>query len=194
MSDPRTELEKTLPDHLGGHLGNNHIDAAVLDYLIERYAVKSMLDIGCGPGAMVTLARDRGIDALGVDGDWTIDHDWIVHHDYTKCALHIGHMVDEVDLIWCFEFVEHVEAEYAENYLQTMDHGRVLYLTTPAPGFGGWHHVNEQPEEYWIALFGTHKWQQDTEATAWVRQHGDHVFSRRQGLVFVKNDRSSSQP
>lgn len=192
MNDPRTELEKTLPDHLGGHLGNSHIDAAVLDYLIDRYQITSMLDIGCGPGAMVDLAHERGLIAWGIDGDWTIDRDYQVAWDFTTGPYTYFRL--PFDLIWCFEFVEHVEAKYAENYLQTIDLGRVLYLSTPPPNFGGWHHVNEQPEDYWIALFGSHDWQQDIEATAWVRQHGDHIFSRRQGLVFVENDRSSSQP
>ena len=183
MIDPRTDLEKTLPDHLGGHFGNSHTDPAVLDYLIERYDVRSMLDIGCGPGAMVDLARSRKLIAWGIDGDHTIEHDWIIVWDYTKGLYPAGNF----DLIWCFEFVEHVEAQYQANWLATMDAGKVLFLSTPAPGFGGWHHVNEQPEAYWIDLLATHGWQLDTEATRWVRAHGDHIFSRRQGLVFVRS-------
>ena len=183
MSDPRTALEKKLPKHLGGHLGNSHTDEAVLDYLIARYDVTSMLDIGCGPGAMIDLAHSRGLVAIGIDGDHTIEHQFMIVHDYTtgpyRCDL-------AFDLIWCFEFVEHVEEIYAENYLATFADGRVLFLSTPAPGFGGWHHVNEQPEAYWIDLLTAHKWTVDQEATDWVRANADHHFSRRQGLVFIR--------
>lgn len=183
MSDPRTDLEKTLPDHLGGHLGNSHVDAAVLQYLIARYDIKSMLDVGCGPGAMVDLARRHGLLAWGVDGDHTIVSDYLLVHDYTRGPYRAS---IAFDLIWCFEFVEHVEAIYQENYLATFADGRVLFLSTPGPGFGGWHHVNEQPEAYWIDLLAAHKWTLDQEATDWVRANADHHFSRRQGLVFTR--------
>ena len=36
---------------------------------------------------------------------------------------------------------------------------------------------------------GRHGWQLDADATAWVRRHGDHPFSQRQGLVFVQEGR-----
>ena len=67
----------------------------------------------------------------------------------------------------------------------------VLFLTAAPPGFPGWHHVNCQPESYWIERLAQRGWVQDIEATQWVRTNGGHVFSTRQGLVFVK---SSSRP
>lgn len=183
VSDHRTDTEKKLPAHLGGHFGNSHTDPAVLDYLIARYGITSMLDVGCGPGAMIDLAQERGIVAIGIDGDHHLQHQFIIAHDYTKGPYRTG---TPFDLIWCFEFVEHVEEVYRENYLATFQDGNVLYLSTPAPGFGGWHHVNEQPESYWIDLLDQHGFTLDTEATDWIRQHGDHIFSRRQGLVFIR--------
>ena len=182
MTDLRTAAERTLPDHLGGHFGNSHTDPAVLDYLIERYSIKSMLDVGCGPGAMIDVAISRGLDTWGVDGDYTVVNNFVVIHDFTNGPFRFV----PFDLIWCFEFVEHVEQQYQENYLATFASGRILYLSTPAPGFGGWHHVNEQPEAYWIDLLTAHGWLLDKEATDWIRQNADHPFSRRQGLVFVR--------
>ena len=44
-------MEK-LPDHLGGHLNKTHTDRGTLLYLKNKYNIKSMIDIGCGPGAM----------------------------------------------------------------------------------------------------------------------------------------------
>lgn len=187
---PLTDNERLLPPHLGGHFGNTNMDEATLDYLIGRYDIKTMLDVGCGPGGMVRAARDRGIAAHGIDGDPFMKQDYVTIHDYTRSALIVGHMVG-FDLIWCTEFVEHVEAQYQDNYLTTFDAGRVLFLTAAPPGFPGWHHVHCQPAEYWISLLQSRGWSLDLEATEWVRAHGGHVFSQRQGLVFVKNARSS---
>jgi len=184
MTDqPLTELEKTLPPHLGGHFGNSNTDAPTLHYLITQYGIRSMLDVGCGPGGMLDIASAMGLEVGGVDGDPHMERTNVQIHDYTEGPL----PSDGWDLIWCVEFVEHVEEQYQANYLATFAGGRVLFLTAAPPGFPGHHHVNCQPQSYWIALLEQHGWRLDTEATKWVRQHGGHPFSTRQGLVFVKS-------
>jgi len=185
MTDqPLTDNERQLPPHLGGHFGNVNKDAATLGYLVERYSLTSLLDVGCGPGGMLDEAQENGLVAAGIDGDpFVCDADRrIVCHDYTRGPLGWP----PVDLVWCTEFVEHVAAEHVGNFLATFDAGRVLFLTAAPPGFPGWHHVNCQPQQYWIDLLGRYGWALDAEATAWVRANGGHVFSVRQGLVFQK--------
>lgn len=198
MTDqPLTDAERLLPPHLGGHFGNTNMDEATLDYLIQRYNVRSMLDVGCGPGGMVQAAVQRGLDAMGIDGDPHVceaDPQHFVCHDYATgpmwFAFDSGTFYASVrwDLIWCTEFVEHVEDRYIPNFLDTFSIGRVLFLTAAPPGFPGWHHVNCQPEWYWVMLLGLHGWLLDDEATQWVRSNGGHVFTTRQGLVFTKRD------
>jgi len=163
------------------------IDEPVLDYLISRYSVKTMLDVGCGPGGMVDLAKSKGLIAWGIDGDATIEHDYVVIWDYTAGS----YPAKGFDLIWSVEFVEHVEARYQDNYLATFDAGKVLYLTAAYPGQGGHHHVNEQPESYWIDLLTHRGWILDQEATLWVREHGATPFAKMTGMVFTKTDPSS---
>lgn len=180
---PLTDLERTLPPHLGGHFGNTNVDGTTLAYLVERYGIASMLDVGCGPGGMIDAAAALGLEAAGIDGDPFMGRAGVQIHDYTRRAL----IADGWDLIWCVEFVEHVEARYQDNYLATFAGGKVLFLTAAPPGFPGWHHVNCQPQSYWIDLLEQHGWALDTEATSWVRTNGGHPFSTRQGLVFVRS-------
>lgn len=180
---PLTDAERTLPPHLGGHFGQTNMDEPTLDYLIARYGIRSMLDVGCGPGGMLHAAQRRGLRVWGIDGDSTLERGLWSIHDYTTGPYHAA----AYDLIWCTEFVEHVEAQYQENYLTTFDAGRVLFLTAAPPGFPGWHHVNCQSAAYWISLLQSRGWDVDLEATEWVRANGGHVFSQRQGLVFVKS-------
>ena len=35
-------------------------------------AGKRMVDVGCGPGGMVELALSKGLQAAGIDGDFTL--------------------------------------------------------------------------------------------------------------------------
>lgn len=186
VEQPLTTTEKLLPPHLGGHFGQVNKDPVTLGYLVYRYDIRSMLDVGCGPGGMLDEAVALGILAAGVDGDpYVCEQDRrIACHDYTTGPYLV---MPEIDLIWCTEFVEHVEAQYLGNVLTTLDAGRILYLTAAPPGFPGHHHVNCQPESYWIDLLARHGWALDKESTQWVRDNGDHVFSRRQGLVFVRD-------
>ena len=170
------------PPHLGGHMNMSWVDEPVLDYLIARYQIKSMLDVGCGLGAMIDLALSKGLWAWGIDGDPQIDRLFVTRHDYTTGPKRVG----ALDLIWCVEFVEHVEEIYQENYLATFQGGRVLFLTAAYPGQGGYHHVNEQPMEYWIDLLTAHGWKLDEEATDWVHEHGAIPFSQRTGMVFTR--------
>ena len=182
---PLTATERLLPEHLGGHFGNVNRDPVTLAYLVARYNIESMLDVGCGPGGMLDDAVQLGVRAAGVDGDpYVCEADRrITCHDYTRGPLPWS----AVDLIWSMEFVEHVSLEFVGNFLITFDAGRVLYLTAAPPGFPGHHHVNCQPEGYWILLLAGRGWQLDTEATQWVRANGSHVFSQRQGLVFARS-------
>jgi SAM-dependent methyltransferase len=179
---PLTDLERTLPPHLGGHFGNTNVDAPTLHYLIARYGVTTMLDVGCGPGGMLDTAKSMGLVAIGIDGDPHMATKDVITHDYTTGPLPAEHF----DLVWCVEFVEHVEAEFIPNFMQTFAGGKVLFLTAAPPGFPGHHHVNCQPQSYWITLLEHHRWRLDVEATQWVRANGGHPFSTRQGLVFVR--------
>ena len=76
-----------LEEHLGGHAGYTHLDEGALDFVKDILKVKSMLDIGCGPGGMVQLANEKKINAIGIDGDYTLDRyddSKFIIHDYTK--------------------------------------------------------------------------------------------------------------
>ena len=181
---PLTDLERLLPPHLGGHFGNTNVDGTTLAYLIERYGIQTMLDVGCGPGGMLDEAARQGLVAIGIDGDSHMarENGFIVH-DYAAGPLSASNF----DLVWCVEFVEHVEERYRENYLATFAGGKVLFLTAAPPGFPGWHHVNCREPQYWISLLEQHGWALDHEATSWVRQNGGHPFSTRQGPVFVRS-------
>ena len=125
----------TLPQHLGGHENETHIDDGALSYFIENFGVKSMVDIGCGPGGMVDLARRKGLDIIGLDGDYSIErpseiNDLIKIHDFVTGPYQLD---KTYDLAWTVEFVEHVEEKYMDNFIDVMKQCKFVIMTHAFP-------------------------------------------------------------
>ena len=146
-----------LPDHLGGHMNKTHNDRGTLQFLINTFGIRTMLDIGCGPGGMIDLALARGVHAHGVDGDFTVKCEpeelrlRITFHDFTTgpAILPWGNF----DLGWSVEFLEHVEEQYQDNYMQAFKKCQYVIATAAPPGYPGHHHVNCRDQEYWHEVF-----------------------------------------
>ena len=181
------------PEHLGGHLNRTNTDEPLLKYIQERFNTTSMLDIGCGPGGMREVANGLGIDWYGVDGDTTVieNTDYSLVHDFT---LGQADLTKEFDLIWCTEFLEHVEEKYIPNYMPCFQSCNTVVITYAPPGWEGHHHVNLKDEDYWIQTFATNGLKHNAEMTHQLRQHstmnlgkkGKKAFVRNRGLVFTK--------
>lgn len=176
-----------LPEHLGGHCGITHTDAGCLEFVSKSLGVKSMLDIGCGPGGMVDYARSVNIEGYGVDGDFTIDRGniskHITIHDYEQGTSDIE---TPVDLIWSVEFLEHVDEKCQENYMKDFQLGKYAIITYAPIGWGGHHHVNCNTEEYWIDVFSKYGFNLDEEYTKHIREKSTmkRDFIRDRGLFF----------
>lgn len=177
--------------HLGGHCNRTHLDEGVLNYMIDKFHVKSFLDIGCGPGGMVELALSKNLDCLGIDGDplveRNIDKNFVLH-DFCQTSYTAN---KKFDLVWSCEFVEHVEEIYQQNYLKTFELGQHVVLTFAPPGTPGYHHVNCQPFEYWIEVFNKAGFFYDKNITEEIRSASTmrRNFIRSNGLYFVNQNR-----
>ena len=137
-------------DHLGGHSHKTWIDEGAFLYVFNKFNIKSMIDIGCGPGGMKKIAQKYEISWVGIDGDYSIKDESIINHDFNlgRCKLKTS-----FDLGWSVEFLEHVRERYLDNVMFLFNKCKYVICTTSVPGSGGYYHVNEQPKEYWIKLF-----------------------------------------
>lgn len=177
-----------VPEHLGGHLYKTHVDKGAFDFMNQRYTVRSFLDVGCGPGGMVNLALQERMNAIGVDGDPTLlkFKTPMFLHDFTKGPT--SYFTDRVyDLGWSVEFVEHVEEQYLDNFMQLFqDHCKIVVMTHALPGAPGVHHVNCQTEDYWIQKFAERGLVYSEADTKIIRSRSTMVkdFMRNTGKVF----------
>ena len=179
-----------LPGHLGGHQNETHVDEGALDYLIDKFDIKSYLDIGCGPGGMVELAHTKGLISSGVDGDFTLDRPdstRYILHDYTTGPAPVEGLWD---IGWSCEFLEHVAEQYMDNYMDTFMKCKRVVVTHAFPGQGGHHHVNEQDSNYWFQQFGRRGFLLDMVTTDQLRQAStmQQRYIRVSGLVFFNSN------
>jgi SAM-dependent methyltransferase len=177
----------SLPNHLGGHFNVTHIDEKTLDYLINTFKINSMYDVGCGPGGMVKLAMQKGINAIGIDGDFTIvfpESLNIIIHDFTKSSLDL----QPVDLAWSCEFLEHVEEKFIDNYFSVFNVCKVVCCTFSTTE-EGYHHVNVKNQEYWNKIFSERGFFFEEEKSLHVRRISSMTrnFVRSTGSIYVNS-------
>ena len=125
---------------------------------------KSVLDVGCGRGAWLTVWHaQHGVErVLGVDGVSAEQLKAIPARDFIRSVdLEAGFSVGErFDLVQCLEVAEHLSPEAAPLLIRSLVlHSDVILFSAARPGDGGEHHVNEQEPEYWRGLFSAHGFQ-----------------------------------
>lgn len=142
------------------------------EYLISKYRVKSVIDVGCGAGWSTKYFHEKDLRVLGVEGlqnaiDASPVKSLLICHDYES-----GPYVPQqkYDLCWSCEFVEHVEEKHAVNFIETFKNCKYVAMTFAEPGQGGHHHVNERPESYWVELLAQYGLEYDKEATEDLRK------------------------
>lgn len=161
-----------------------------MSFLIKEYNIKSFLDIGCGPGGMVALAQMRGLEAVGIDGDWEVPKEPdtnIIIHDFTTGPCFTSK--NEFDLGWSVEFLEHVDEKYQDNYMQAFARCKYVVCTAAPPGYPGHHHVNCQPQEYWHEVFDKYQFDYDDAVTQRIRKQESTMqkpFMQTTGMFYKR--------
>ena len=173
--------------HLGGYLSGSIGDvgsycAPVWAWLLKKYKVHSMIDVGCGEGHALRWFAARGCRVLGVEGIAQPDKR-IVEHDYTLGPYRPR---GRFDLAWCCEFVEHVEAQFLDNFMVTLAKAKIIAMTHALPWQGGHHHVNCQPEEYWLNVLGNWGYRINRPATRYARTLHPGSYFDWSGLIFMR--------
>lgn len=175
--------------HLGGYIkgGDSYTYCPVLwDHLLREFGARSVLDIGCAEGHAMRWFHSYGVEVTGIEGCQQAidDHLMPAHvyqHDFTKGIFN----APKVDMIWCCEVLEHVASEFEPNLLATMKEAapNVIAVTAAKPGQQGYHHVNCQTPEYWIARFASMGYEHEA---AWV-EHKKILFGESLGYWFYHN-------
>jgi Methyltransferase domain len=148
-----------------------------------------VIDLGCGEGHSTKYFSELGLEVLGVEGGAlaiknSVVPQAVVKHDYTK-----GPYVPRrlFDMVWCCEFVEHVEGRFVGNFLATFACAKYCLITHAFPGQAGYHHVNCQTSEYWIERLAEVGFRHDEALSHWLRGLTPAQHVARSLLFFEKS-------
>ena len=145
-SDARDEIYRQLHGHqLSEQEAANAASAGrILDIVMDYYRPTSVLDVGCGIGTWLKVARSRGIsDIKGIEGSWV---------DKTKLQVESGfvEVVDleksfnlgrRFDLVISLEVAEHLSESAANHFIECLtSHAPVVLFSAAIPYQGGDHH------------------------------------------------------
>ncbi|HDC1419313.1 TPA: methyltransferase domain-containing protein [Salmonella enterica] len=179
--------------HLGGNIAEGDprtYAPSVWRYLANRFALKSVLDIGSGMGFAANFFHDMGMRVIAVDGlPFNIMHALYptLHLDITKQLIYC-----KTDLVHCQEVVEHIEEKYLSNLINSLKCGKFILMTHATPGQGGHHHVNEQPSEYWIShmrQYSCELLEEDTKRIRTLASIDGAIYLSQTALLFANRDR-----
>ena len=160
--------------HLGGftEIDVHGISPAVWKHMINKYNIKSLMDVGCGRGISTLWFLTHGVDVLCAEGS----HDafqksmlpdpatHVVEHDFSRGPWWPAKTYDAV---WSVEFLEHVGIQYQFNYMTAFRKAAILFVSSSR--YGGWHHTEVHTDPWWIRKYEAFGFRYSEELTKEVR-------------------------
>jgi SAM-dependent methyltransferase len=130
---------------------------AVVPIVCDLIQPASVLDVGCGTGAWLSVFQEHGVQRiLGLDGVH-INPDWLKISKSCFRAVDLSQDIEldeRFDLAICLEVAEHLPPVSSEKLINLLVKAAPCVLFSAAiPLQGGINHVNEQWHEYWHAQF-----------------------------------------
>lgn len=171
---------------------NFNAAVVVLPFIIGTFKPESMLDIGCGIGTWLKIAKDLGVsEVIGVDGAY-VDRSLLKINSEEFIAKDLRQpfsLNKKFDLALCLEVAEHLPKDSATNLITTLcSHSDVIIFSAAVPNQGGQNHLNEQWPSYWVDHFATQGFRpydilrpvfwNDTRVEFWYKQNMI-VFSKK---------------
>jgi SAM-dependent methyltransferase len=143
--------------------------ASIADSIVDELRPRSVVDVGCGTGALLEVLRERGCDVFGFEySKAALEYCRrrrlaVAKFDLEKDVLHDDRAFD---VAVSMEVAEHLPATVADRYVDLLVRvSDTVVFTAAIPGQGGNDHVNEQPPEYWIGKFARRGFRLDDART-----------------------------
>lgn len=169
----------------------------ILDLVLPRLPpMRSAVDIGCGVGAWLSVLLEKGVvDVLGVDGAWVDEQLLKIPADkFRRTDLSAPlNLERRFDLAISLEVAEHLPPERADSFVAELAGAADFVLFSAAIPFqGGYGHVNEQWQSYWVERFARHGF----AVRDWVRPRlwtdaTIPVWYRENLLLFIAESRQA---
>ena len=156
--------------------------------LIPR--LETVLDVGCGAGAWLSVWKSAGVRVTGLDGDY-VDRETLLidRAEFRAAELSDGFSLGEnFDLAQCLEVAEHLPEAGGRALVGSLcAHADLVLFSAAAPGQGGENHINEQPYSYWRDLFAEQGFRMyDVIRPALVDNKGVMPWYRYNSFLYIR--------
>jgi SAM-dependent methyltransferase len=124
--------------------------------ITERFQPKTVIDVGCGTGALLEAFGGLGCEARGLEYSEAA----LAYCRRRKLSVRKFNLEKDspdeprYDLATSFEVAEHLAPWAAKRYVGLLCAlSPLVVMSAATPGQGGRDHINEQPQSYWIKKF-----------------------------------------
>ncbi len=130
----------------------------IVPLVLQIINVKSILDVGCGQGAWLSVWKKMGVRSIfGIDGPHVnlnsllIDKKKFISANLSKTYPKIN---KKFDLISCLEVAEHLPHNQSAKFIKFLTmHSSYVLFSAAQIGQGGENHINERNLSYWAKIF-----------------------------------------
>ena len=174
----RGKLQGLLASHNSIYDADNYADwieppavqsaGPISNSIILQFSPKSVIDVGCGTGALLAAFRERGCLVTGIEySDAALHHCRARGLTVTKFDLNQDIRTSmfsgsQYDIAISLEVAEHLPEKVADRFVGLLcGLSSIVIFSAATPGQGGTDHVNEQPHSYWIEKFSARGYSHD---------------------------------
>ncbi len=162
---------------------------ALVPILMERFAPRTVVDVGCGEGWFAREFAEQGCEVTACDIsvlEKRDEHPGAGHVFFYPVDLTQPFRLVASDLALCLEVAEHIAEETASGLVAALvEAAPVVVISAAVPNQGGCGHVNEQHPSYWAALFAGHGYLVSTTVRDEIHDDGRIAGYYRQNLLIA---------
>lgn len=167
--------------------------ALALARFFKKHNQANIVDLGCGPGWYVRVMKDKGLNAVGYDGNpYTEDISRQILGDGTCCGmLDLTKKVrfpNKFDAVLSLEVGEHIPEKYEQVYLNNLTKNvtNKVILSWAIEGQGGSGHVNCRNNDYVIDQMEQRGFAHNAKASVHLRERATLPWFKNTIMVFQK--------
>ncbi len=125
----------------------------ILPWVLHRTEAKSVIDVGCGSAAWLSIAKRHGCGVYGVDGNAPDTHVLVDPAEFERADISGGVDCSGYDLALCLEVGEHLPETSAAALVAGLCKAKYVLWSAAVPGQRGVNHCNEQWQSWWDRHF-----------------------------------------
>lgn len=166
--------------------------SVILNILLAKHKIESIVDIGCGVGAWLKTGQQLGAKTVrGFDGPWVNNSQLLIaENNFNRIDFENADWPDFgiADLAISLEVAEHLSPRTGRKLVGSLCAcSPVVLFSAATPYQGGEGHQNEQWQSYWASIFLEHGYKPSLFIRRAIWTNEDVNFWYRQNTVLYFN-------